>query len=120
MDNYEIYSDEIDQIYSNEIKLDPKYTIRVWWTDRVPMFRIAILDQAGVPISFEEPLILFRASDRNALEALRAYRTACNADRCNDYHLMGIDNRIEAFERFTQEHAANGEIIVNIQQLEGI
>jgi len=58
----------------------------------------------GTAIPEDEPLILFRARDRNAIKMLYHYRQICLADGCNEFHLVGIDNRIEAFEKFRDEH----------------
>jgi hypothetical protein len=57
----------------------------------------------GEPIPDDEPLILFRARDRNALATLKYYRQVCKADGCNDFQMEGIENRIAAFEKFRDE-----------------
>ena len=77
------------------LTLDPKYHVAAVGDD----LRV-VKTSNGVAIPPDEPLILFRARDRLALEALKAYRAACVADGCNDYHLAGIDNRIAEFARF--------------------
>ncbi len=75
-------------------QIDPKYKID----------GDEIVNASGVAIPLDEPLILFRGRDRNALQMLREYRRLCVIDNCNDFHLAGIDNRIAAFEKFTLEH----------------
>jgi trehalose-6-phosphate synthase len=65
---------------------------------------IEIVNPAGVPIPIDEPLLLFRARDRHVLAMLQRYRELCVLDGCTDYHLKGIDNRLEAFRRFREEH----------------
>lgn len=52
----------------------------------------------------EEPLMLFRARDRLALDVLRLYRRLCIADLCTPYQLEGVDNRIAAFEEFALKY----------------
>jgi hypothetical protein len=59
----------------------------------------------GESIPDDEPLILFRARDRNALTMLHNYREICLADGCNEFQMAGIDNRIAAFEKFAMDHA---------------
>lgn len=58
----------------------------------------------GEPIPDDEPLMLFRARDRNALPMLRYYQELCEIDGCNDFQMEGIRNRIAAFSRFRREH----------------
>jgi len=74
--------------------LDPKYQI----------VNETIVNNAGVPIPEDEPLILFRARDRNALAMLRHYRLLCEEDLCTAFHMDGIDNRIAAFAEFKHLH----------------
>lgn len=85
-------------------QIDPKYSIEVvdYGLRQPPV--IQIVNLAGVPIPEDEPLILFRARDHNALDMLRFYRARCEADGCTGFHMRGIDNRIEAFEAFAVEH----------------
>ncbi len=82
-----------------EKQIDPKYKITVDLIDG-----IQIRNATGFPILEDEPLILFRARDRLALDALRYYRVLCINDDCTAHHLEGIDNRIAAFEEFAREH----------------
>lgn len=56
------------------------------------------------PIPDDEPLMLFRARDRLALDLLKVYRRLCIADNCTEYQINGMDARIEAFEKFKREH----------------
>lgn len=76
-------------------QIDPKYSITG---------DLEIVNLTGVPIPDDEPLILFRARDRNALKMLYFYRRLCEADGCTDFHMTGTWNRIEAFEKFREEH----------------
>lgn len=60
---------------------------------------------SGEAVPDDEPLMLFRARDQNALEgALIPYRAKCEADNCNDYQMEGIDARIRAFSEFKKAH----------------
>jgi hypothetical protein len=40
----------------------------------------------------------------NEIRKAESYRKACIADGCTDYHLKGMDDRIEAFRQFAEEH----------------
>ena len=75
-------------------QIDPKYRIE----------GDEILNMSGVPIPEDEPLILFRAHDRHALAMLHFYRELCKKDGCTDFHMRGIDNRIDAFGEFADIH----------------
>lgn len=77
--------------------IDPKYHIE---DGRI------IKTTNGEPIPEDEPLILFRARDRLALPALKAYKALCEADGCDPYQLEGIQNRIDAFEQFSLKRPA--------------
>lgn len=79
--------------------IDPKYSIDI--RDGVP---VIVNSLTGAAIPDDEPLILFRGRDRNALRMLQEYRRLCVEDRCTPEHIAGIDNRIEAFVMFRQEH----------------
>lgn len=81
-------------------QIDPKYAMEIVDHGQCEPPGIRIVNLAGVPVPDDEPLILFRARDRNALDMLRFYRAICRTDGCTDFHLRGIDNRIEAFEQF--------------------
>lgn len=100
--------------------IDPKYGIRIEPTTCEPHLfahTSAVLDQildtcrvqivkssSGEPIPDEEPLILFRGRDRLAVEMLRHYRALAVADGCTQFHLDGIDNRIEQFDTFARAY----------------
>jgi hypothetical protein len=86
-----------------QFHLDPKYSIRVTVEDE-GYIEAQIVNPAGVPIPADEPLILLRARDHNAVDTLRFYRAKCELEGCTPYHMRGIDNRLEAFERFRNEH----------------
>jgi hypothetical protein len=58
----------------------------------------------GEPIPDDEPLMLFRARDRNVLAMLHKYRELCEADGCNEFQMDGVNNRIEAFNNFAKDH----------------
>lgn len=58
----------------------------------------------GEPLPEDEPLILFRARDRNALSALYAYLEVCSRDKCPSEHLKGMRGRIREFRDFKTEH----------------
>lgn len=55
----------------------------------------------GVAIPDDEPVLVFRAKDRNALVALRAYYQVC----INPDHRAVIKSRIQDFEAFALQHA---------------
>lgn len=52
----------------------------------------------------EEPLFLFRARDKLALRVLRFYQALCIEDRCTDYQLKMLENRIAEFSLFADKH----------------
>jgi hypothetical protein len=58
----------------------------------------------GVPISDDEPLILFRGRDRLALPLLESYRQLCQLDGCNDFQLGQINELMEKFLAFAEAH----------------
>jgi hypothetical protein len=58
---------------------------------------------SGEEIPLDEPLFLLRARDGHAVDTLFAYREIC-APSCNELHLAGIDQVIEKFSRFAEEH----------------
>lgn len=58
----------------------------------------------GVAIPEDEPVILFRARDHNALLVLRSYMDICKSDGCTPYHLEGIQRVIDLFEKFKEQH----------------
>lgn len=60
----------------------------------------------GELIPGDEPLILFRARDLQALPALLAYKAACQAAGCEPYQLASIQERIEAFQQFSMKQPA--------------
>ncbi len=86
--------------------IDPKFHIE-WKAGAQPgiLDDFAIVKTSnGDPIPDDEPLILFRARDRNAVLMLLEYRRLCVADGCNDFQLDGIDDRIAAFVEFKTAH----------------
>jgi hypothetical protein len=82
--------------------IDPKFHIEAA-TEGEPDIRI-VKTSNGEPIPDDEPLILFRARDRNALAMLHKYRELCEADGCNEFQMEGINNRIAAFINFAMDH----------------
>lgn len=77
-------------------RIDPKFHIE---DDNI------VKTSNGDPIPDDEPIMLFRARDRNALNMLHYYATLCMEDGCNDFQMEGIKNRIDAFEKFKQCHS---------------
>ena len=71
-------------------EIDPKYIVYEIPGDEIPE---------------DEPLLLFRARNKFALDILRIYKRMCIADGCALEHIEKIDNRIEAFQNFAIEHA---------------
>lgn len=51
-----------------------------------------------------EPTILFRARDWLSVPMLINYRMLCVSDGCNNFQLKQVDELIERFQRFAQEH----------------
>jgi hypothetical protein len=86
------------------LEIDPKYSAQsirqLGDDDSITTVVQIVKTKTGEPIPPEEPLMLFRARDRNALEMLRYYREICVGDGCVPEHLAGIDNRIQAFRDF--------------------
>ena len=76
-------------------QIDPKYHID---GDKI------VKTSNGEEVPLDEPLMFFRARDRNVLQMLIYYRELCRHDHCTDYHMEGIANRIEAFQAFKKEH----------------
>ena len=73
---------------------------------------MVVPDPLGTPASVpvdpvvpeDEPIMFFRARDIQAIAALGYYRVRCEAARCKQSHLAGIQNRIDAFLQFAKEH----------------
>lgn len=97
------------------LQIDPKYHVEIGsdierveqngLVSYLPRLAVAIVKSSnGEPIPPDEPVVLFRARDHNALPMLQAYRQICVDDGCNDYHLAGVDALIEGFQRFWAEH----------------
>lgn len=59
----------------------------------------------GEVIPEDEPVMLFRARDWNALGTIHDYLRRCLKDGCTDYQITGIRERIAAFGSFKDEHA---------------
>jgi hypothetical protein len=87
--------------------IDPKYSIDIRPIRRkgsADLEPVIVKTATGEPIPDDEPLILFRARDRHALEMLFFYRHLCEQDQCTDFHLDGIENRLAAFKGFREKH----------------
>jgi hypothetical protein len=85
------------------LQIDPKYGVGQDDDGAVHIVKIA----TGEPIPPDEPRVLFRARDRLALiGALVPYRTECRADDCTEFHMRGIQNRIDAFYEFQRDNPA--------------
>jgi hypothetical protein len=59
---------------------------------------------SGEAMPEDEPRILLRARDNNALQALTAYSEACLDAGCNDLHMEGIRRIQAAFSVFAVDH----------------
>src|ERR1035438_7393815 len=80
--------------------IDPKYGMAI-----IDGKMRVVKNATGEPIPEDEPLCLFRARDNLSLVgALIPYRAESRADGCTDYHLKGIQNRIDEFYQFQREH----------------
>lgn len=51
-----------------------------------------------------EPVIVLRAQDALAVEAIDYYRRRCDEEGAGDQHLMAIDRTAMAFEAWQREH----------------
>lgn len=80
--------------------IDPKYGVTQ--TDSGEF--IVCKNKTGEPVPSDEPMILFRARDKHAINMLHFYRSQCLADGCTPEHMAGIENRIAAFREFAQAH----------------
>jgi len=58
----------------------------------------------GEPIPDDEPLILVRARDNLAVALLKAYLHLSVKANCTDYQILGVAERISAFERFANNN----------------
>ena len=98
--------------------IDPKYAVKVCapvfgskaTAGMVPLnIDIQIVkittDEDDEEIPAHEPLMLFRARD-NAVKMLRYYRELCEQDGCTEFQIRGVDNRIDAFEKFASQYAS--------------
>lgn len=86
-------------------QIDPKYSIKIDMGGEVGLpAKVEIVNMTGDPIPGDEPLILFRARDYLALPMLEHYAKLALADGCTDFHMQGIQNRIDAFKTFKEEH----------------
>ena len=82
------------------LELGPKYGI----AEIDGKLRV-VKNATGEPIPEDEPLCLFRARDNIALVgALIPYRIECYADECTEFHLDGIQNRIDVFYQFQKDY----------------
>jgi hypothetical protein len=80
-------------------RLNPEDTIQ--FPEKEP---VIVNTVTGEPIPDDEPLMIFRARDRHALPMLRYYAELCARDICTEFHMLGIFNRLEAFEKFAKDH----------------
>lgn len=71
---------------------EPKYSVN----ERGRLYNLV----TGVAIPDEEPVMVFRAKDTIALEALRAYRAALIGGDVDPAHLQLVETRIRDFEAF--------------------
>lgn len=58
----------------------------------------------GEPIPEDEPTFIFRGRDHLALFLLQHYRVQCEQDGCSDYQINLLDEQIERFRKFREEH----------------
>jgi hypothetical protein len=58
----------------------------------------------GEPIPEDEPIFILRARDRLAYERLLEYQKAALLDGCTQYHLDGVAEAIEWFQKFRTMH----------------
>lgn len=75
---------------------DPKYDIEIAGGD--PHLVNAA---TGAPIPLDEPIFIFRAKDKRAVDALMAYRNACD----DQDHVRAIEQRVEDFSHFASTHS---------------
>lgn len=58
----------------------------------------------GEAIPSDEPVFIFRARDRLALQVLRFYLYTARGEACVDQHIVGCERAVRAFEEFQQTH----------------
>ena len=81
--------------------IDPKYGMIVGPDGEPMIVKVATME----PIPNDEPLLLFRARDNNAVPgAIVPYREKCRQTGCTDFHMDGIKNRLDAFNQFVVDH----------------
>lgn len=76
-------------------RIDPKFHIS---GDEI------IKTSNGQPVPEDEPLFLLRGRDHLAVLLLKLYLLLSERDDCTDFHLDGVRERIEAFEKFRDQH----------------
>jgi hypothetical protein len=52
----------------------------------------------------DEPVIVLRAQDELAVEAIDFYRRRCDEEGAGDEHLAAIDKTAQAFEAWQRDH----------------
>lgn len=80
---------------------DAKYGVKLLPDGRPCLAKIA----TGDSIPADEPTMIFRARDRDALYgAIIPYLNRCINDGCTREHRDGIHDRMEAFDHFATDH----------------
>lgn len=74
---------------------DPKYDIEM--NGGSPQLVNAA---TGAAIPLDEPIFIFRAKDKRAIDALAAYRNTCE----DLEHVRAIEQRIQDFSHFASTH----------------
>jgi hypothetical protein len=68
-------------------------------------FKLALVKISnGEAIPEDEPIHIFRARDKYALDALKIYLEISRESGCNDYHEKGVMDQISRFEKWRDEH----------------
>lgn len=81
-------------------RIDGKYAIKAFDSngEENDTVKIEIVNTiSGQAIPEDEPLFIFRARDRLALDQLKDYYSACINDGCSQGQLDGISNMITEF-----------------------
>lgn len=86
----------VDAPFGLTIEQEPKYTVN---DDGRIINRVT-----GIAIPDDEPIMLFRAKDTNAIEGVRRYGDRLNEKRGNNQHQVTVFQRYQAFIAFKEQH----------------
>jgi len=87
----------------SDFKREARQIDQKFWVKFVESLACLIDDVLDI-VPDDEPLFLLRARDRDALNALSAYRNSCRESGCSEEQNTGIAERIGEFIRFRETH----------------